>query len=305
MGDCKQQFLFRFGSSREKRKARLIPPIPWFGGKTTRLSKLLPLIPEHTYYCEVFGGSGALLFAKEPAKFEVYNDIDKSLYNFYKVLQDKEKFEEFYRKVYLTPYHRAFFEEYRDIFDEVEDEVERAYRFFIVIKMSFSGELGGGFAHAITTIRRNMPINVSSYLSVIERLPEIHLRLMTVQIECLDWRDCVRKYNEWGLEGFFYLDPPYLPETRRAGKYKHEMTREDHEELIDWLLSEVRVKVMLNGYDNELYQKLEKYGWKKKCWETSCSAAGKTRLTGILGEGATFKKNQRRVECIWVNYDII
>lgn len=59
---------------------------------------------------------------------------------------------------------------------------------------------------------------------------------------------------------------------------------------------------MLSGYDNELYQRLEQNGWKKISWDVACHSAGKTRATGILGKKATFKKNQRRVECIWLNY---
>ena len=59
---------------------------------------------------------------------------------------------------------------------------------------------------------------------------------------------------------------------------------------------------MLSGYDNPLYRKLEENGWKKHCWELSCWAAARTRSTGLLGEGATFKNNQRRLECVWINY---
>ena len=51
---------------------RLRAPIRWFGGKNKMVNKLLALVPEHTYYLEAFGGSGALLFAKQPASFEVY-----------------------------------------------------------------------------------------------------------------------------------------------------------------------------------------------------------------------------------------
>jgi DNA adenine methylase len=185
------------------------------------------------------------------------------------------------------------------------DEIERAYRFFILARMSFSGNiLATGWRHSILQIRRNMSGVVSGYLSTIENLPEIHHRIMTVQVDCLDWRTCVEKYNDWGDKGFFYMDPPYLPETRRWGEYPHEMNREDHKELIEWMLSKAKVKVMLSGYDNDLYQKLEKAGWRKICWDVPCSAVGRTRLTKIIGENATLKKSQRRIECIWINYDL-
>jgi len=286
---------------------RLRAPIRWFGGKNKMADKLLALVPEHTYYLEAFGGSGALLFAKQPASFEVYNDINKHLYTFYKVLQDKDKFQEFYRRVVLTPYHREFHNESREKLKVVDDDIDIAYWFYVNARMGFGGADGTGnksFGYAVKEISRNMSSEVSKYLSSIEMLPEIHMRLMTVQIECLDWRVVLDKYNEWEDEGFFYIDPPYLPETRRNGKYKYELTTEDHEELIDWLLTKARVKVMLSGYDNPLYRKLEENGWKKHCWEFGCWAVGRTRLTGILGEGAMYKNNQRRLECVWINYEL-
>lgn len=76
-------------------------PIIYFGGKGNLVKKLLKFIPRHYTYVEVFGGGASLLFAKEPSKVEVYNDIDGEVVNLFRVLRDKEKFEEFYRKVCL------------------------------------------------------------------------------------------------------------------------------------------------------------------------------------------------------------
>ena len=50
-------------------KAR--PIIGWPGGKTRMLKDILPLIPAHTCYCEVFFGGGAVFFAKERTYREV------------------------------------------------------------------------------------------------------------------------------------------------------------------------------------------------------------------------------------------
>ena len=171
-------------------------------------------------------------------------------------------------------------------------------------RQSFGGHIGSGWGYTVKQIHRNTSGEVSKWLSIIELLPEIHSRLITVQIDNKNWKDLLETYSGYEFnEEFIYLDPPYLPETRRDGKYENELTTEDHKELIDYLLSHKR-RVMLSGYDNDLYQKLEKYGWKKICWEVSCSAVGRTRLTGILGKDAIFKKNQKRVECIWINYDL-
>lgn len=54
------------------------------------------------------------------------------------------------------------------------------------------------------------------------------------------------------------------------------------------------------GYAHPVYAPLEEAGWRRVDWETVCHAAGKTRGTGILGEG-TGKQMQRRVESVWLD----
>lgn len=271
------------------------------------VTKLLKYVPNHTYYLEAYGGSAALLFSKKPSEFEVYNDIDSGLVNFFRVLRDPEKFEKFYRKVSLTPYSREEFNFCRKTWANVEDEVERAYRFFVVARMSFGGNFAQGWGFSVKTISKNLPSEVSKWLSAIETLPEFHQRIMQVQIENLPAIECIEKYGSaWNYDNsFIYLDPPYLPSTRRKGKYRYEMTYKDHEELVNYLIeTRTRNKYMLSGYDNDLYRKLEENGFKKICWDIGCSAVGRTRQLNIWSKNATRKFNQRRIDCIWINYDI-
>jgi DNA adenine methylase len=58
--------------------------IGWAGGKGRLLKYLLPLIPPHTTYCEVFGGGLALFCAKIPSPVEIINDINGNLVSFYR-----------------------------------------------------------------------------------------------------------------------------------------------------------------------------------------------------------------------------
>ena len=46
------------------------------------------LFPKHECYCEVFGGSAAILLSKPPSEMECYNDIDARLVNFWRVLRE-------------------------------------------------------------------------------------------------------------------------------------------------------------------------------------------------------------------------
>jgi len=259
--------------------------------------KLLKLISPHRIYVEVFGGGASLLFAKCPSPVEVYNDIDSNLVNFFRVLRDPEKFERFHRLASLTPYSREEYYFCRKTWEQCEDDVERAYRWFVVARMSFSGLFGSGWSFGVTGSRRGMAKKCAAWLSIIEGLPQIHARLMQVQIENRDFRDILKIYDTPNT--FFYCDPPYVPETRRHGKYKHEMTLADHEELVKLLL-QVKGKIVLSGYQHSVYEPLEQAGWQRYDYETVCYAAGRTRATGILGEGAA-KRMQPRTESVWVS----
>src|SRR5260370_42127241 len=46
------------------------------GAKTRLAPWIISHFPPHQLYCEPFGGSAAVLLAKERAELEVYNDVD-------------------------------------------------------------------------------------------------------------------------------------------------------------------------------------------------------------------------------------
>jgi len=112
-------------------------------------------------------------------------------------------------------------------------------------------------------------------LSTIEMLPAIYKRLQLVQIENQDWRKILKRYRT--SEFFLYLDPPYVSGTRKSGKYSHEMTNRDHQELVQVCL-EYPGSVMLSGYENEIYSPLEKNGWDKVSFKIACRLSNKKSL---------------------------
>lgn len=58
-------------------------PIRWVGGKSRLRKHIIPLIPPHTCYVELFAGGAWVLFGKQPSPVEVLNDIDQELINFF------------------------------------------------------------------------------------------------------------------------------------------------------------------------------------------------------------------------------
>ena len=256
-------------------------PIKYMGGKGQLASKLIRLFPEHNHYVEVFGGGGGLLMAKKPSRHETYNDIDSTLYDFFKVLSDPEKFEQFYRIVMALPYSRKLHKECQKWQLET-DFIKRIAKWFVTQRQMFGvNATGWGYSVIVSEGWK--------WLSIIKDLPLIHKRLLPVQIENLDWSKILKYYDAEST--FFYLDPPYVPTTRKAGKYTHEMTIEDHEELVDNLLS-VRGKVMLSGYPNDIYTRLEKEGWHRVDFNWFCHASNQDISKEVC----------RRTECVWMNY---
>lgn len=274
---------------------RLRAPIPYFGGKHNMAGKLSPLFPSHQTYVEVFGGAGSLLFAKMPSPVEVYNDIDSDLVNFMRVLRDQKLFPDFYHRACLSPYSREEWTFCRDHLNDDPNPVERARRFFVLARFSFSGLVGNSFGICVTGSKSGMVQKASAYHGVLGILPRLSERMTSVLIENRDFRTIIRLYDTENT--FFYLDPPYVPETRRSGAYKHEMTTDDHRELLE-ILRTIKGKAMLSGYPNDLYDSL---GWRKKTWSVHCNAAGRTRASGLQGVGAVTRL-QKRTECAWMNY---
>lgn len=260
------------------------------------IKKLLSLFPAHHTYVEPFGGAASLLFSKAPSPVEVYNDLDSGLVHFFRMLRDPEQFAEFHRLVSSTPWAREEYDHCRATWREC-DGVERAYRWFVVARMCFSGNFEAGWSSAVTMSSRGMAGTCSRWLSIIDLLPQIHARLMRVQIEQSDWRVILDRYDT--PETLFYLDPPYVAETRRDGGYAHEMTLDDHADLVV-ALQKLRGMAILSGYAHAVYEPLEAAGWQRHDWKTACSAAGRTRTTGIQGKGASLKM-QSRTETAWVS----
>ena len=135
--------------------------------------------------------------------------------------------------------------------------------------------------------------------TIIDEMPEVVYRLRGVGIEHDSWEAILDRYDADAT--FFYLDPPYYPDTRVAGAdYKHEMSVDDHRRLLERILT-LEGKVLLSGYRNEMYDAM--LPWERFDWTVANHAAIKSRGSGLQGEGA-LKGKQKRVESLWWNYEL-
>ena len=193
------------------------------------MSRLLPLFPEHSAYVEVFGGAASLLLNKPPSRLEVYNDLDGELVNLFEVIRDDV--DAFLKHAYFLLYSRELYQSWqRELKRGVvpEDRVERALRYWYLIMCSFGAHPYKGWGFNKHT-RKSLPMLMQDALG---RLRLVHERLKAVQIDHLDFRKCIERYDD--PDTFLFLDPPYLNTTAyRIGKF----TLEDHRALAELLCS--------------------------------------------------------------------
>lgn len=248
------------------------------GAKWGMAKKIISMMPPHRSYVEPFFGSGAVLFNKSPSPIETINDIDGDVVNFFKVLREQP--EELYSLISMTPYARDVFEDAH--LQRGTTELERAYKFAIRSKMGYGFKTyqKTGFKMDIHGRENSYAVNCWNRLSL--DLFEAAARLKEVQIENRPALDIIRRFNFENV--LIYADPPYLLETRGGKQYKHEMTEQDHVDLLD-ALKQHKGSVILSGYPSEMYER-ELAGW--------------TRVTR-----KSYNQNRdQRTEVLWCNFHV-
>ncbi len=210
-------------------------PICWMGGKRRLRSTIINRLPEHTCYTEVFGGAGWVLFGKEPSKAEVYNDIDGDLANLFNIIKTAHR--AFIEAFDLILVSRKLFRDFINTDPDDLNEVQRAVRFYYLIKTSFGGK-GYHFGYSKRDAAR------LSLLNIDETIKEIHARLKGVYIENESYDKVITRYD--GPQTVFYLDPPYY----QTATYRFTLTYEDYERLAT-ILAAIEGRFLLSINDHE------------------------------------------------------
>jgi DNA adenine methylase len=266
-------------------------PFAWYGGKEALASTLVSFLPRHKVYVEVFGGSGALLFAKEPSALEIFNDLDSGVVNFFRVLRSPEQAAMLQDRLSLTPYAR---EEYYDClcqWKEADDPVEKARTWFVGVMQSMNCSIRNT-GWSSTKMPGSNPAR--AWTNSIAHLSACTRRLAHVQIDHRDFEAVIHAYDS--PETCFYLDPPYLLDTRRKGyTYHQEMNEADHRRLLA-CLHHIKGMALLSGYAHPIYQEALA-GWECIALTVRCSSA--VRASAALE--AIPSGDLKRTECIWMN----
>lgn len=254
-------------------------PITYYGGKQSLIKYLLPLIPQHTIYCEPFFGGGALFFAKPKSEVEVINDLNGEVVNFFKVV--KTKFSELQKEIQGSPHSRELFKRAKAIYDfpDMFSDVQRAWAFWVLTNQGFAGIIGSWGFGKTASKEKAVAVKRDAFTK------EYADRMKTVQVEHNDALKVIDRCDD--KNAFIYCDPPYINSDQ--GHYDG-YSESEYEALLN-KLAKVKGKFLLSSYPNAILSRfIKKYKWRVKKVSKSVAV---TKLT-----------DKQKVEMMVMNYDI-
>lgn len=185
-------------------------PLRYPGGKSRAIKKILPLIPkDFKEFREPFVGGGSVFLAVKQElnskALYVINDLNYDLYCFWKIAQNN--IEEFVEEVKRIKEEEK---DGRELFNYLVEndnnlsDFDRAVRFFVLNRITFSGTVdSGGYSKQAFQKRFTD--------SSIERLALLSEPLQGVKICHGDYEEHL--FQE-GDDVFIFLDPPYLRQAK-------------------------------------------------------------------------------------------
>ncbi|MCS6950993.1 MAG: DNA adenine methylase [bacterium] len=201
-------------------------PLRYPGGKSRALPQILPLIPTdfREFREPMVGGGSVFLRLKQlyPDRLYWINDFNYELYCFWKMAQTRnaELVQAVKRIREQVTDGRALFYALLEKYGS-GDEFERAVRFFVLNRITFSGTVdSGGYSQGAFQGRFT--------LSSVQNLARVAAILKGVRITCLDYSEVVMAPGE---NVMLFLDPPYysVADSRLYGRRGELHLNFDHE----------------------------------------------------------------------------
>lgn len=243
-----------------------ISPLRYPGGKSRALEQIVPLIPEFAEYREPFVGGTVFFWTKQNRQGRFWiNDIHPDLAAFYTTLRDRP-YELIQRILAIRP---MVMKHPREMFYWLRDRkhpgsaIDRAVRFYILNRISFSGMTEAGGV-SFDSVHRHFTI------PVILRLIPCSKVLQGVQITDVDYEPVVLAPGD---DVFIFLDPPYYLEDQsrlygRSGKLHMQFDHDRFAEVMrrcphKWLITynnHPYIRQLFDGYEQREWTLLYSMG---------------------------------------------
>lgn len=272
-------------------------PLRYPGGKSKSVDKIAEYLPESfSEYREPFVGGGSVfiyLKQKFPHLKIWINDLNPELFLFWKIAQSNlvQLITEVRRIKDKYTDGRLLFQELTTVNVEKLSNIERAVRFFVLNRITFSGTIeSGGFSQESFYKRFTD--------SSIERLEKLENILENILITNLDYSHLLTQHGE---NVFLFLDPPYFCATKSKlyGKNGVLHTSFDHQKFAE-LLMECRHRYLITYDDSPVikanFQSANIVSWEIQYgmnnYKQSSAAKGKELLITNYELRQDFEKNK-------------
>ena len=260
------------------------------GGKCYLAKWIVSHFPKHYEeldFVEGCAGMANVTRAKKRSKTEVLMEANIDIACLLETLSDNPvKLQQALKKVSYS--ENTFAVALEKLADTASGDIfSAAVNVFIVHNMSRGGA-GKSFAWSERT-RGGLPGDLNAWNQKVECLPEQAARFRNVTVSC----DSVFDTEVTDLDSpntLFYIDPPYLHETRNTTKEygRFEWTADQHIAFAA-IANSLEGYIAISGYGSTLYEQLYA-GWRVEKKEIPNHASQK-------------KTKPTKVECLWLNYD--
>ena len=255
--------------------------IPYYGGKYELSKVLVPLIPHHERYIEVFAGGLSMFFRKYKTQWNVLNDVDNNIVNLYMCVMKKH--DELVENLFWLPKSRKLFLDFREEIKETREieipDPEQAAKYFYCIRYSFNKLVHTPFSMN-KDLKKNWDIEFKYS----------RMFLGNSTIENLDFEVLFSKYIP-REEDFWYLDPPYFVATEKGNYYMNNFSVEDH----------LRLKNCVDEIDRNGGKFMISYDHRKEVEDLYCKYNMQTINLKYSGSTKDARKMKRK-EYIIMNY---
>ena len=233
------------------------PFLRWAGGKFRLVNTLVKYAPKEviTYY-EPFLGGGSLFFKIHHQQKSILSDLNPSLIQCYKGIQESpQKVYESLKKI-LRYHSESNYYKYRDYFNNHKaSNSEKSAMFIYLNKTCFNG---------IYRVNKQNHFNVPYGKIIIPAIPTINEllkisdKLKGVELHCQNYDEILNDVKDGD---FVYLDPPYPPlnDTAKFVEYtKEKFTFNDQERVAIFAnkLDGIGCKVMISNANTPFIQEL-------------------------------------------------
>lgn len=254
-----------------KSKDAIKSPLRYPGGKFYALKHIMPYIQcvEHDEFREPFFGSGAIFFAKQKVKYNIINDLESDIMDFYRWIKDENRAETLIKRLDKEVANRERHQEIKDF--EPVTELDKVFKTYYLNRTSYSGIINHpswGYEEG----KSSPPQNWGNFIRKVT--PKLH----DVDMYSLDFTE-ILEIPARGKTVMMYLDPPYYhADTKRA--YTKPFNEEDHKRLSEALK---KTKYLFCLSYDDCPEIRELYKWAKiydASWQYNTANSREKRMIG-------------------------